>query len=153
MHQFLILCSLKLTWRKVLSVVVKKSDTYVKNTFALTPSSCSLAKIPASCKRKKVKFQKKVHFMSFSCEIHFFPKVGKCQIICHTRFLRQHLNLRLQPGTQRIATGKQSVRMKGDDRHTLRKRNPSAPNRSRSYDLPICTSDSAPLSDRRIVAG
>lgn len=43
--------------------------------------------------------------------------------------------------------------MKGDDRHTLRKINPSAPNRSRSYDLPICTSDAAPLSDRRIVAG
>lgn len=77
MHQFLILCSLKLTWRKVLSVVVKKSDAYVKNTFALTPSSCSLAKIPASCRRKKVKFQKKVHFMSFSCEIHFFSKGRK----------------------------------------------------------------------------
>lgn len=60
-----------------MSVVVKKSDTYVKNIFTLTPSSCSLAKIPASCRRKKVKFQKKVHFMSFSCEIHFFPKAGK----------------------------------------------------------------------------
>ena len=31
------------------------------------------------------------------------------------------------------------------------KKNPSAPNRSRTYDLPISTSDALPLSYRRLV--
>ena len=31
------------------------------------------------------------------------------------------------------------------------KKNPSAPNRSRTYDLPISTSDALPLSFRRLV--
>ena len=37
------------------------------------------------------------------------------------------------------------------DKVKKKKKNPSAPNRSRTYDLPISTSDALPLSYRRLV--
>ena len=39
----------------------------------------------------------------------------------------------------------------GVHRHTRKKEIPSAPSRSRTYDLPISTSDALPLSYRRLV--